>query len=482
MNTVLLIFLPLLFIPLVAAFGNERAKWLALLSSLVTLGLQVGLLCQYSSGQAIGVDAAWIPSLGIRFTVAVDGISMLMLLLTNILTPIIILATATRAIERQRLFYSLVLLTQVAFNGVFMATDAFLFYIFWELALIPIYFIVLLWGKKETRVAITYKFFIYTLIGSMFMLSGFIIMYLQTPGQHSFSLQSLLSLQLPAEQQSWIFWLLFLGFAIKVPLFLLHGWQADTYTDSSTGGTMLLAGIMSKMGVYGLVRWVLPLAPLGAQEWQTVVIVLACIGVVYASLVAIAQKDMKRMIAYSSLAHLGMIVAGIFSFTQQGIQGAVIQSFNHGLLLVGLLFVADIIEDRTKTRQLDSLGGIARNAQVLAICFMVLLLGGVALPSTNGFVGEVLLMIGVYKYSAWLAAFAGLSIILGAVYMLRAYQRSMLGEASTTTAGFADIKGKELVVFVPLVAIIIVFGVYPKPILGMLEGASLQLSQLFAAL
>ena len=308
----------LILFPLVVAiatlFAKENARRVALLGALIEFGLSVVMLIQFNpnGGRQFMMDYWWIQNLGISFKIGVDGISMLLVLLTTFLTPIIILSSFSHQYKNPSLFYSLILLMQMALVGVFVALDGFLFYVFWELALIPIYLICLIWGGRD-RVRITLKFFIYTLLGSLFMLVALIYLYLQTPGSHSFDINALYGLHLSDVEQRWIFWAFFAAFAIKMPLFPFHTWQPDTYTDSPTPGTMLLSGIMLKMGVYGLLRWLLPVVPQGVHDYGMLAITLSIIGIVYASCIALVQKDFKRLIAYSSIAHVGLMAAGIFT-------------------------------------------------------------------------------------------------------------------------------------------------------------------------
>jgi NADH-quinone oxidoreductase subunit M len=406
--------------------------------------------------------------MGINFHIGMDGISLVLVLLTTILLPFILLTANRNTYKNPSSLYALMLLMQFGLIGVFTAQDAFLFYIFWEVALIPIYFIALLWGGAE-RVKITFKFFTYTLAGSLLMLAALIYLYLQTPLPHNFSLQALYDLQLSNGTQSWIFWLLFLAFAIKMPVFPFHSWLADTYTDAPTPGTMLLSGIMSKMGVYGAIRLLLPIVPHGIYEWGPTAITLAVIGVVYASLLAMFQKDYKRLIAYSSAAHVGLIAAGVFSVTQNGLSGAIIQMFAHGISAFGLFYVVDILVQRTKTRQIDHLGGIRIVAPVYATAFMIIMMASIALPLTSGFIGEFLLLAGIYEYNGWLALFAGLTTILGAVYMLKSYQTAILGDKSHVSHDFFDLVWQEKIILFPIILLIFALGVFPKPILDVIK-------------
>lgn len=480
MLTVLLIVFPILAGLLVLISGNAVAKKIALAASIMELAISAFALSQFQINDTAQFvfNLAWIPSLGIHFNVAMDGISILLVLLTTVLVPLIILSSFGREIKNAGSFYFLILLMQSALVGVFTSMDGFLFYIFWELALIPIWFICLLWGG-ENSAKITFKFFAYTLAGSLLMLVGLIYVYLQTP-THSFDIDSLYAAGagLSASEQTWIFWAIFIAFAIKMPVFPFHTWQPDTYVNAPTQGTMLLSGIMLKMGTYGLIRWLMPMAPLGVQEWGGTAMILSIVGILYASIIAIMQKDFKRLIAYSSIAHVGLISAGIFSLTVQGLQGAMMQMLAHGINVVGLFFVVDILFNRTNTREISKLGGIRNVTPWFATLFMVVLLGSVALPLTNGFVGEFLLLNGVYQYNAWMAGFAGLTVILGAVYMLRSYQKIMLGETNSLTSTFTDLTFNEKTVLVPIVILIIAMGVYPKPVLDIAEPAILKIVEL----
>lgn len=409
----------------------------------------------------------WVESLGIHFTIEINALSLLMVLLTTFLVPLIILSSFSKSESYPNNFYGLILIMQMALIGVFTANDGFVFYVFWELALIPIYFICLLWGGNN-RGAITFKFFVYTLIGSLFMLIGLIYLYNHTMvnGHKSWAILDLYDAgkSLNASQQGAVFWLIFIAFAIKMPVFPWHTWQPDTYVVAPTQGTMLLSGIMLKMGTFGVIKWLLPIVPLGLERWGGTAITLSVIGIIYASIIAISQKDYKRLIAYSSIAHVGLISAGILSANQQGIQGALMQMLAHGVNVVGLFFIADILMRHTGTREIDKLGGIRSMNGNFAVLFLIIVLGAVALPLTNGFVGEFLLINGIYQYGATMAAFAGLTIILGAVYMLRSYQNIMLGDRRDSNIAFGPLAQTDKIVLVIITVAIIAFGVYPKPL------------------
>lgn len=459
--------------------GANSAKQVALIGALAELGLALFVWSQFDP--AAGVQFAfkydWLASAGISFGAGLDGISLLLVLLTAFLTPLIILSTFGHTYKNGSAFYSLILFMSAALVGVFAATDAFLFYLFFEAALIPIYFLAAVWGG-ENRLKITFKFFIYTMFGSLFMLVALIYLYYQTPGTHTSDITAFYQLQLSAKSQGFVFWAFFVAFAIKMPLFPFHTWQPDTYTESPTPATMLLSGIMLKMGVYGLIRLLLPIVPLGLETWGLLAVILSVIGIIYGSVIAIQQRDMKRLIAYSSFAHVGLMAAGVFAFSINGLQGAIIQMLAHGINVVGLFFVIDIILDRTKTRNLDQLGGITQVAPQLSVYFMILLLGSVALPLTNGFVGEFLLLSSVFAFNSWLGAIAGLTIILGSVYMLRLFQMSMFGPKSKWAEGFQDLTFSERAVLLPLVIMVFWIGIYPGTFLSISEPAVKNLLQL----
>ncbi len=478
MLTGLLIIIPLIASLLVFLMKGKTARSAALIFSILEFGLSLAALGVFKASptsKQLILDCTWVESLGINFAVSLDGMSLLLVLLTTFLVPLIILTSFNSDYERPNVFYGLILMMQMALVGVFMANDGFLFYVFWELALIPIYFICLLWGG-ENRAKITFKFFVYTLFGSLFMLIALVFLYqhsgMQT-GIKSWAINDLYEAGrgLTATQQGYVFWAIFLAFAIKMPVFPFHTWQPNTYVNAPTQGTMLLSGIMLKMGTFGMIKWLLPVVPLGVQQYGHVAMILSIIGIIYASCIAIVQTDFKRLIAYSSIAHVGLIAAGILAWNQQGVQGALVQMVSHGINVVGLFLIADILLRNAGTRDSSKLGGIRNINPQFAVLFLIVLLGSVALPLTNGFVGEFLLITGVYQYSAWLAAFAGLTVILGAVYMLRSYQAIMLGEANELTKKFVSLSSHDKAVLIIISAAIIAFGVYPQPLTDLAEPA-----------
>ncbi|GAA4359661.1 NADH-quinone oxidoreductase subunit M [Hymenobacter saemangeumensis] len=481
MLTALLLFLPLAAALLLHFTKGGTARALALGASLAEFGLAAYAAVSYKvqGPAAFDLNYAWIPSAGISFHVGMDGLSLLLVLLTTFLVPIVLLTAFKHDYRNPSAFYALVLFMQTGLIGVFTSLDAFLFYFFWEVALIPIYFLAGVWGNSERRIQITFKFFLYTIIGSLFMLAGFVYLYLQTGpaggAAHSADLQAFYGLTLSAAEQSWLFWLIFAAFAVKMPIFPFHTWQPDTYTESPTPATMLLSGIMLKMGIYGTMRWLLPVVPLGVSQWQKPVIILSVIGVIYGAIIAIRQRDVKRLIAYSSLSHVGLMAAGLFSLNTMGLQGTVVQMLAHGVNVVGMFFIADAIERRTGTRNVADLGGLTRRTPVLTVCFLVMLLSTVALPLTAGFVGEFLLLAGLYQYNMWLGAVAGLTIIFSAVYLLRMFQRTMLGPDSAYSETITDLSGGELALMVPLIALVFWIGLFPNSFLHISEPAVMNL-------
>jgi len=480
MMTVFLILFPLLVAVLLFAVRPAQAKLLALIAAVIEFiaSLVVAFNFNALGGTQFGLDTPWMTSLGLNFAVGMDGISLLLVLLTTFLVPFIILSSFNHTYDKPSTFYGLILVMQMALIGVFVAQDGLLFYLFWEVALIPIYFICLIWGG-ENRGWITFKFFVYTLGGSLIMLTGLIYLYLHTPGSHTFAISALYEAgrSLSAIEQSVIFWTMFVAFAIKMPVFPFHTWQPDTYTVAPVQGTMLLSGIMLKMGIYGLIRWLIPVVPLGVQQWGMTAVILSVIGIIYGSCIALVQKDAKRLVAYSSIAHVGLIAAGLMTLNPLGVQGAMVQMLSHGILVVAMFFIVDILENRLKTRALDSMGGVRNVAPVFATTFVVVMLGSVALPLTSGFVGEFLLINSIFQYHPVLGAVAGLTIILGAVYMLIMFQKAMSGEVTATTSGFADLTLHEKWVLYPIAGLVILIGVYPKPLLSISEDAVQALLQ-----
>ena len=456
----------ILIILLVGAFatylaGDKLASKVALFFGLSALGCSFVLLNHFNVGENISLINQWISHPNISFALKADGLSLAMLLLTTALTPLIIFSSFGNEYKNSKAFYALILFMAFAMAGTFLAADGLLYYIFWELSLIPIYFIALLWGNgdAEERKTAVVKFFIYTLAGSLFMLVGFVYLY-QKAG--SLLIDDLYKLNLSATEQLWIFLAFFLAYAIKIPIIPFHTWQAKVYQKAPTVGTMLLSGIMLKMGLYSVIRWQLPIAPLAAKQYMYIFIGLGIAGVIYGSIVALRQKDLKKLLAYSSLAHVGLIAAGTYTLTLDGLRGAVLQMIAHGFVVVGLFFAAEIIFRRYETRKISEMGGIRSQSPKFTSMFMILVLASVALPSTFNFIGEFTVLYSLLQVNLWFAVFGGTTIILGAYYMLKMFQHVMLGE--TNTRIFADVSINEGITMAIIIAVLFFFGMYPKPI------------------
>ena len=445
--------------------GDKWAPKVALFFGLAAFAGSICLLSQYNLGQEINYAKLWIAKPNISFALQADGLSLAMLLLTTALTPIIIYSSFGNTYKNSKAFYSLILFMTFAMAGTFLASDGLLYYIFWELSLIPIYFIALIWGNgdAEERKKAVVKFFIYTLAGSLFMLVAFIYLY-QKAG--SFLISDLTPLKLSSTEQFWIFLAFFLAYAIKIPLIPFHTWQAEVYQKAPTVGTMLLSGIMLKMGLYSVIRWQLPIAPLAAKEYMNVFIGLGIAGVIYGSIVALRQKDLKKLLAYSSLAHVGLIAAGAYTLTLDGLRGAVLQMIAHGFVVVGLFFVSEIIFRRYETRNISEMGGIRAQSPKFTSMFLILVLASVALPSTFNFVGEFMVLYSLSQINVWFALLGGTTIILGAYYMLKMFQHVMLGE--TNVKLFADVTFNEGLSLILIIAVLFFFGMYPKPIVDLI--------------
>jgi len=465
--------LSFILIPFVTALlllfikNDKSANTIAIVS---TLGTLVAAIVLAGNG-AVDFNAPWIPVLNAQFLLHADGLAKILVLLTAISFPAIIIATSQNQPKQKNIFLSLLLFTQCGLMGVFLSGDALLFYFFWELALIPVYFLSSIWGG-EKRIAVTFKFFIYTFLGSLMMLIGIIYVYMHTSDQ-SFLIQSFAKANLTGGQQVTAFALFFIAFAIKMPIFPLHTWQPDAYEQAPTAVTMVMSAVMVKMGLYGILRWLLPLFPTAFVAHINMVVILSVIGILYASFIAIRQDDIKRLIAYSSIAHIGLMNAAIFSHHQIGIQGAMFQLFSHGINVLGLWIVADIIEQQTGTRSMQQMGGLAKKQPTLAILLVGFSLANIALPLTNAFVGEFLMFNSLFQYNVWVGAAAGVSIILAAIYTLNMVQKVAYGEVSTQINQMQTINKPAQIVLIVLLIIVFVTGVFPQPLFD-LTADSLQ--------
>ena len=465
--------LSFILIPFVTALlllfikNDKSANTIAIVS---TLGTLVAAIVVAGNG-AVDFNAPWIPVLNAQFLLHADGLAKILVLLTAISFPAIIIATSQNQPKQKNIFLSLLLFTQCGLMGVFLSGDALLFYFFWELALIPVYFLSSIWGG-EKRIAVTFKFFIYTFLGSLMMLIGIVYVYMHTNDQ-SFLIQSFAKANLTGGQQVTAFALFFIAFAIKMPIFPLHTWQPDAYEQAPTAVTMVMSAVMVKMGLYGILRWLLPLFPTAFVAHINMVVILSVIGILYASFIAIRQDDIKRLIAYSSIAHIGLMNAAIFSHHQIGIQGAMFQLFSHGINVLGLWIVADIIEQQTGTRSMQQMGGLAKKQPTLAILLVGFSLANIALPLTNAFVGEFLMFNSLFQYNVWVGAAAGVSIILAAIYTLNMVQKVAFGEVSTQINQMQTINKPAQIVLIVLLIIVFVTGVFPQPLFD-LTADSLQ--------
>jgi NADH-quinone oxidoreductase subunit M len=464
MIPVLLIVIPLLTGFVSFFLKDERsAKAFALLSAVATLA--VSLISLFEHGSQLSCDAAWLPMMGSRFTLSLDGMGKILTLLTAVSFPIIFASTYNNTYKNANAFYGFMLLTQAGLMGVFSSMDLLLFYFFWELALIPAYFLCSKWGG-ERRIPVTFKFFIYTFVGSLLMLVGILYVYYKTL-DHSFALSSLHNISLTPGEENFIFWLFFIAFAIKMPVFPFHTWQPDTYEQSPTAVTMVLSAIMVKMGVFAVIRWLLPMFPAASVKMADIIMILAVTGMIYASLIAITQDDMKRLVAYSSIAHIGLMAAAMFTGDPSGMQGVIFQMFTHGVNILGLWIVVDVIEQQLGTRKFSELGGLAQKAPALAILFVILAFANIALPLTNSFVGEFLMFNSVFRHSIVLGAVACISIILAAIYTLWMVQKIFYGEVRSIANIDLHVPVNTQLMLAILVAVVLIFGVFPQPMINL---------------
>ena len=487
-----MLLIALLLVPFLAAAlllvarPDDAARSIALLSSFITAALSIVLWVRYPGSSVTLLDLAWMPDWGLRFTVGYDGSGLLFLLLTAVIFPFIIGAGRREGADRPALVNALLLFTQSALFGVFMAQNAFLFYIFYELSLVPLFFLLLFWGsavpgRLGSAKAVTMRFFIYTLLGGLALLFAIAYCVVQEPS-HSADFNALHALRLPGDVQIWLFWALFLAFAVKLPIFPFHSWQPDTYTSAPLQGTMVLGGVLLKMGLFGILRFVLPIVPEGVEFWRSTVIWMALIGALYAGIIAFRQRDLKRLVAYSSLSHVGLLCAGLFAQNTYGISGSLYQAFAHAVLVVCMLYLVGAIQRRTGTTDLEAMGGLKHRAPRLAALFFLVMLNAVALPLTQSFVGEWLMFNGLWQRDGWMAFAAVTTIILGAVYMLYAYQRVMLGPENAKLPQAGDADQHDHLVLVPLIAVSLVLGVFPAPVLNLLDGSVQQMLSTFTAL
>src|SRR5215510_3067022 len=460
---------------------NENSlKWTALLFSLATFIISLALPIGFNKAGNLQFETnvEWINAfkLGIRYHVAVDGLSLWLVILTTLLVPLALMSSWNSIHKRLREFLISMLALEAGMIGVFVAMDLFLFYLFWEVMLIPMYFLIGVWGG-ERRIYAAVKFVIYTVVGSMLMLAGIIALYYfhgSATLNYTFDIATITesvrtgALALSPSTQSWLFWAFALAFLIKVPLFPFHTWLPDAHVEAPTAGSVLLAGVLLKMGTYGLMRFNLPIFHEASHQFSVLISSLAVVGIIYGALVAMVQPDLKKLVAYSSVSHLGFVVLGIFSFTDQGMQGALYQMLNHGISTGALFVIVGMVYDRRHTRLIAEFGGLANVMPVFSTFFMIITLSSIALPLLNGFIGEFLILIGTFTspllpYAKLFASLAAVGMILSAVYMLWMFQRVVFGEVrNPSNMGLSDLNFRERLVLVPMAMLVIVMGVYPS--------------------
>jgi NADH-quinone oxidoreductase subunit M len=473
----------ILFTPLAGALlllfvskHNENAiRWIANAVALIGFVISVPLWFWYDtrSGDFQFVERAmWIPSIGAEYFLGVDGFSTLLILLTTMMGSIAILSSWTAITERVKEFYIFLLVLQTGMLGAFMALDFLLFFLFWEVMLVPMYFLIGIWGSAN-RLYSAIKFFLYTLVGSVVMLLGILAIYFynhSVTGVYTFDVTTYQALNLPFNLQWWVFLAFFLGFAIKVPMFPFHTWLPDAHTDAPTAGSVILAAVLLKMGTYGFIRFSLPILPEATRAFVPLMVLLSIIGIVYGALVALAQKDWKRLVAYSSVSHMAMVMLGMFALNPVGITGSIFQQLNHGISTGALFLLVGIVYERRHTREISEYGGLSKVMPVYAAVFLVMTMSSIGLPTLNGFIGEFLILQGVFVASKVWAAFAASGVVLGAAYMLYLYQRTMFGKVENPkNETLTDLSGRELATFVPLIILAVWMGLYPKPFLDRLD-------------
>jgi NADH-quinone oxidoreductase subunit M len=455
----------LIFLPLVAGIvclfvGAKAARWIALIATLACLGIGIELWLSYETGGPQWQFVEFVPlGGGINWALGIDGIALMLLMLTVFLMPICI-GASWRAIEhRVPEYMAAFLLMEALIVGVFAAQDLFLFYIFFEGGLIPMYLIIGIWGGAE-RIKASYKFFLYTLLGSVLMLIAMLYMA-STAG--TTSIPALMNYDFAPQAQTWLWLAFFASFAVKMPMWPVHTWLPDAHVQAPTAGSVILAGVLLKMGGYGFARFSLPMFPEGSAQFIPLMFILSGIAVVYTSLVALVQRDMKKLIAYSSVAHMGFVTFGLFALNRQGIEGALIVMLSHGLVSGALFLVVGVVYDRMHTREIAQYGGLSNNMPGYALLFMLFTMAAVGLPGTSGFVGEFLALVGTYQMSTWAAIVATTGIVLGAAYMLWLYWRMAFGEARTPeAAAMRDLSLREWFLLGPIAAVVLWMGVYPE--------------------
>jgi NADH-quinone oxidoreductase subunit M len=466
----------LIFFPLAAALfiliffkGGKSTMWAAFVASVIEFILTIPLMTNFDKANPAmqfveRVD--WIPALGIQYSVGVDGISVLMIFLTTLLSAIAILGSFTYIQKRQKEFYISMLILETGMVGVFLALDFFLFYILWEAMLIPMYLIIGVWGGKR-RIYAAVKFFLYTFAGSVLMMIAIIALYFKhgsLTGEYTFDILKITAMHASYAPgfQMLIFLAFFIGFAIKVPMFPVHTWLPDAHVEAPTAGSVILAGVLLKMGTYGMLRFCLPMTPIASIKLMPFVAIMSVIAIIYGALVAMVQKDIKKLVAYSSVSHMGFVTLGIYALNQSGIEGGILQMFNHGIITGALFLLIGLIYERTHTREIADYGGIAKSVPVFATIFLIFTMGSIGLPSMGAFIGEFLVLVGAFQaFSDW-AILAAIGVIFSAVYMLWCYQRVLYQQLNTRWENLKDMNLREVIYIFPLLVIVFWIGLYPE--------------------
>jgi NADH-quinone oxidoreductase subunit M len=443
----------------------RNARYIALWTSLITFALSLLIWAKFDPTTAdfqMMEKVAWIPESNISYQMGVDGISLFFVLLSTFLTPLCILASWESVQKRVREYMIAFLVLETLMVGMFCALDILVFYIFFEGVLLPMFLIIGIWGGAR-RVYAAFKFFLYTLAGSVLMLIAILTMYFKTG---TTDIPELMQAGFPMDLQIWLWLAFFASFAVKVPMWPVHTWLPDAHVEAPTAGSVILAGVLLKMGGYGMLRFSIPMFPEATEFFTPMVYTLSIVAVIYTSLVALAQEDMKKLIAYSSVAHMGFVTIGMFTMTTQGVEGSIFQMLSHGIVSAALFLCVGVIYDRMHTREISAYGGLVERMPNYALVFMVFMLGSVGLPGTGGFVGEFLVLMGAFQVSTWLAALAATGVILGAAYMLYLYRRVIFGVLDKENLkGIMDLSPREIAVFAPLIILVFWMGIYPSSFL-----------------
>ena len=473
----------ILLVPLVGAIillfvdrrRDDTIRWIANIVASLGFLVSLPLWFWYDSANPdwqFVERVPWIPSIGAEYFLGVDGFSSLLVLLTTLMGMIAILSSWTAITERVKEYYIFLLVLQTGMIGAFITLDFLLFFLFWEVMLVPMYFLIGIWGS-DNRLYSAIKFFLYTLVGSVVMLLGILAVYFyqhSVTGVYTFDVTQFHELNMPLDLQWWVFLAFFLGFAVKVPMFPFHTWLPDAHTDAPTAGSVILAAVLLKMGTYGFIRFSLPILPDATVSFVPLIAGLSIVGIIYGALVALSQSDWKRLVAYSSVSHMGLVMLGMFALTPVGITGSIIQQINHGISTGALFLIVGIVYERRHTREISEYGGLSKTMPVYAAVFLIMTMSSIGLPTLNGFIGEILILQGIFVVSKWWAAVAATGIVLGAAYMLWLYQRTMFGTIDNPkNEGLADLNMRELATFVPLIILAVWIGLYPSPFLRRLE-------------